>query len=84
MKINVGKKERLIRLSAGLGLVFLGAVWIGTMVVVGVVVMITAVIGWCPVSALLGFDTARREDSQVVPDTSGPRADPYERQRRLK
>ena len=84
MKTNVGKKERLIRLAAGMALVFLGAVWAGIMVVVGVAVMVTAVIGWCPFSTLLGFDTAGREDTPVAPDTSGPRADPFEWKRRLK
>ena len=84
MKANVGKKERLIRLPAGLALIFFGAVWAGVLALVGVVVMVTAMIGWCPVSALLGFSTAGREESDLVPDTSGPRADPHIRRRRLK
>ncbi|MBI9085044.1 MAG: DUF2892 domain-containing protein [Desulfobacterales bacterium] len=84
MKINVGRKERLIRLPAGLVLVFFGVVWSWVLSVAGVVVLATAVIGWCPVSALLGFNTAGREDAEIVPDTSGPRSDPYMKQRRLK
>ena len=79
MKINVGKKERLIRISAGLVLIFLGVVWVGVLALVGVLVMVTAFIGWCPVSATFGFSTAGRNEAEVVPDTSGPIADPFER-----
>jgi Inner membrane protein YgaP-like, transmembrane domain len=84
MKTNVGKQERLIRLAVGFVLCFSGLIWIGVMVWVGLVVIVTALIAWCPISGLLGLSTAGGEDTDLAPDTSGPRADAFERHRRLK
>ena len=63
MKKNVGSVDRAIRALAGLALLavyFTGAVQ-GTLgivaIVVGIVLLGTAAIGWCPPYALLGINT---------------------------
>lgn len=63
MKANVGGMEKTIRIVAGivlLGMVFFiegNARWWG---LIGLVPLITGVVGYCPVNALLGFNTARK------------------------
>ncbi len=71
MTRNVGSVDRTIRALVGIALLavfFLGAVE-GTLgivsLVVGIVMLGTAVIGWCPPYSLLGINTgAKGEDSQ--------------------
>jgi hypothetical protein len=64
MTKNIGPVDRAIRLAAGIGLLSLTFVgpqsWWGLF---GLVPLATALIGWCPPYALLGFNTcsARRE-----------------------
>jgi hypothetical protein len=60
MTRNVGQTERLIRIVAGLGLLYLAATgqytpwtWLG------VVPLLTGLIGWCPPYALFGINTCK-------------------------
>ena len=58
MKHNVGSIDRAIRVIAGLGLISL--VFIGPQTVwgwIGVVPLVTGLIGWCPPYALLGINS---------------------------
>jgi len=70
MKCNIDKTERLIRIAAGILLVgasvFLGGWW----AILGVAVMVTAIVSWCPVRAVLGCSSCR-EDETLPADTSG-------------
>jgi hypothetical protein len=55
---NVGTIDRAIRAVIGLGLIAL--VFVGPQTVwgwIGVVPLVTAIIGWCPPYALLGINT---------------------------
>jgi len=55
---NVGTIDRAIRAIVGLGLIAL--VFVGPQTVwgwIGVVPLVTAIIGWCPPYALLGINT---------------------------
>jgi uncharacterized membrane protein len=74
MKCNIGKAERLIRVAAGLLLagagIFIGGLW----ALLGVAVMVTAFVGWCPVRAVLGLSSCR-EDETLPVDTSGQHTD---------
>ncbi|MEH6456534.1 MAG: DUF2892 domain-containing protein [Cocleimonas sp.] len=57
MNINVGKYERVVRIIAGLVIIAWGVYaknWWG---VVGVVPLLTGLIGWCPPYAMLGINT---------------------------
>ncbi len=58
MKTNEGGLDRVARIVAGLAL--LGLMAMGTIGVwgwLGVVLLATGLIGWCPVYTLLGFNT---------------------------
>jgi hypothetical protein len=61
MKQNVGGIDRTLRIIVGLGLISL--VFIGPQTVwgwIGVVPLVTAIIGWCPPYALLGINTCKK------------------------
>jgi hypothetical protein len=60
MKVNIGKVERIVRIVVGvaiLSLAFVGprASW----VYLGIMPILSGVIGWCPPYALLGISTVR-------------------------
>lgn len=62
MTRNIGNLERIVRIIAGLAilsLVFIGpkSLW----GLIGVVPLITGLIGWCPPYALLGISTCKNE-----------------------
>ena len=63
MKINEGSIDRALRVIAGLVLIALAAtgtlvgvwVWIGA--VIGVVLLVSGAVGFCPAYAILGMST---------------------------
>ena len=63
MACNVGGIERPIRIVLGLALVVIGALaelpaaGMAVALIAGVIALVTGVIGYCPVWALLGFNT---------------------------
>ncbi|GAU08173.1 YgaP family membrane protein [Desulfoplanes formicivorans] len=69
MRCNVGKSERIIRVFIGLSLLGLGAVFDSWWGAVGIIPLLTAAIGWCPLSSLLGFSTCR-DDKELIPDSA--------------
>jgi hypothetical protein len=64
MRANVGDIERVIRFAAGCALLayfFLAAgalAWVAG--IVGIVLAVTALAGWCPAYRLLGLSTCAR------------------------
>lgn len=57
MKCNVGKGEAIGRAIAGIAIVAAGIYfknWWGTL---GLILLVTAAIRWCPVTRLLGINT---------------------------
>jgi hypothetical protein len=69
MECNVGRTERIVRIAAGLAILGAGA-YLGTYWgLLGFLPILTAVIGWCPVNALLKLSTCKDPDS-TLPDTS--------------
>ncbi len=55
---NIGTIDRVIRVIVGLGLIAL--VFVGPKTVwgwIGVVPLVTAIIGWCPPYAMMGINT---------------------------
>lgn len=59
MKKNIGSLERAIRFVAGLVIIGLGFVFQSWWGVIGAVPLLTALIGWCPPYAMLGFSTRK-------------------------
>jgi hypothetical protein len=68
MKANVGKIDRGIRILVGIALIALWPLGLlqGTpaiiALVVGVVMLATALLRWCPPYGLLGINTGARDD----------------------
>ena len=61
MQINVGGTDKFLRIVAGLAIIGWGVVtnnWLGA---IGIVPLATALINFCPVYTLLGFDTSKKE-----------------------
>ena len=70
MLTNMGKSDRLIRTASSL-VIFFGSIYFsGFWAIMGILILLTAVIGWCPIYALFRLSTT---DNQVeIPvDTSG-------------
>ncbi len=58
MKSNVGGIDRILRVVAGIVLITLAATgMVGVWGWIGVVPLLTGLIGWCPAYPLLGMNT---------------------------
>ena len=61
MKRNIGNIERIVRIIVGLGILSLVVVGPQTLWgLVGLVPLLTGVIGWCPPYAMLGISTCKK------------------------
>ncbi len=63
MQCNVGKVDRVIRIVAGLGIIGAGYYYGSWWGAVGLVPLLTALIGWCPGYALVGLSTCGTKQS---------------------
>ena len=62
MQCNVGKTDKLLRISAGIALLGLGAYGlIGWWGLIGVVPLATGLLNWCPAYTLLGIKTCKTD-----------------------
>jgi hypothetical protein len=64
MKKNVGKVDKIIRIIVGIVILLIGIVagsWWG---IIGILPIITAIIGWCPPYQLLGISTCKVKPSE--------------------
>ncbi len=58
MKTNIGANDKLIRIVAGLVLIGMAVMQIGTpWTWIGVLPLVTALMGFCPAYTLLGINT---------------------------
>jgi Protein of unknown function (DUF2892) len=58
MTKNVGGIDRTLRIVAGLALIAAAATGtVGVWGYIGVVLLLTGLVGWCPPYAMLGFNT---------------------------
>ena len=85
MKCNLGRTERIVRIVVGMVLVALGAgCWAG-FYVIGAVVFVTALVAWCPISALLGLSSCKETEQEEIPvDSTSTDKDRLIRERRFK
>ncbi len=66
MKKNMGKTDRIIRTIVGIILIALGlflnigSVLPWVLIVVGAVLLVTGILGFCPIYALLKFNTVKK------------------------
>ncbi len=64
MKANEGSLERIIRLILGLIVLSLWFVLQGNtkyLAFIGLIPLITAIIGWCPLYSIFGINTCKRK-----------------------
>ena len=58
MKANVGGIDRILRIVVGIALIAAAATGaVGVWGYIGVVPLLTGLMGWCPPYAILGFNT---------------------------
>ncbi|HRD33098.1 MAG TPA: DUF2892 domain-containing protein [Rhodocyclaceae bacterium] len=58
MKSNVGGIDKILRIAAGLVLIVLAIMGIGApWTYIGIVPLVTGLMGWCPAYTLLGVNT---------------------------
>lgn len=70
MKSNIGKTDRLIRTALAFIIIF-GSIYMGgVLAILGVVVLLTAMIGWCPIYAVFRLCSSK-EQEEIPPNTSG-------------
>lgn len=62
MKRNVGTIDRTLRILIGLGAILYALTGGSTWGYLGVVPLLTGLIGWCPPYGLLGISTCRKCD----------------------
>jgi len=64
MKVNEGSLERIIRLILGLIVLSLWFVLQGNtkyLALIGLIPLITAILGWCPLYSIFGINTCKRK-----------------------
>ncbi|MBN1828753.1 MAG: DUF2892 domain-containing protein [Deltaproteobacteria bacterium] len=75
MQCNVGKKDRIFRIMAGLLVLGIGLAYGSLWGLVGLVPIFTAIIGYCPLYKILGMTTCPKGDrNSTLPDTSSEEA----------
>ncbi len=64
MKCNVGKADRTIRVILGLVIVGVGVYFQSWWGAIGIIPLVTAAIGWCPLYAPFKVSTCSSEEQQ--------------------
>jgi len=57
MKSNVGKGDRIFRAVLGVLIIVAGLYYGSWLGLIGIIPLLTAVVGWCPLYSLLGIST---------------------------
>lgn len=66
MKVNEGLLDRVLRVVGGLALLALGlfqvwsGAWMWVAVILGAILLVTGLVGFCPLYTLLKINTARK------------------------
>lgn len=63
MKKNVGSIDKVFRIVIGLAIIAAGVYFQSWWGAIGVLPIVTAMMGWCPPYAMLGIDTAKGRHS---------------------
>lgn len=65
MQCNVGKADKIGRIIIGLVIIILGLYFKSWWGAIGLVPLLTALIGWCPIYVPLGIKTCKTEAAQA-------------------
>jgi hypothetical protein len=60
MKKNIGKSDKVIRIVLGLAIIILGIIYQSLWGLIGLIPLLTAVIGFCPLYPALKINTNKR------------------------
>jgi hypothetical protein len=63
MKCNVGKVDRSIRIILGFVIILIGIYFKSWWGAVGILPIITAIIGWCPLYVPFGMSTCKKDET---------------------
>lgn len=61
MQCNVGKTDRILRVVLGLCIIGAGLMFQSWLGAIGVVLLVTAAVGWCPMYLPLGFSSCKKK-----------------------
>jgi len=73
MQQNIGKTDRIIRISIGVAIVVAGIITQSWWGLVGIVPLVTSMVSFCPLYTLLGFSTCERCSMGEKPGKSNER-----------
>lgn len=65
MNKNVGKFDKVVRIIVGIAIIVFGILnssWLGA---IGVIPILTAIIGWCPLYCPLKLNTCSKDECNV-------------------
>lgn len=65
MKCNVGKADRIVRISVGLVIIILGFYYNSWWGFLGVLPLLSAAIGWCPAYLPFGISTCKTKKEEI-------------------
>lgn len=65
MKCNVGKTDRVARFTAGLAIIGAGAYFGSWWGAIGLILVVTALAGWCPAYFLIGASSCKDGDKRT-------------------
>jgi len=63
MKTNIGKTDKIVRWIVGLTLIVLGILYKSWWGVIGLIPVVTALLGFCPLYSIIRISTNRNESS---------------------
>ena len=66
MILNMGKTDRILRIIAGLVIIALGFLYNTYWGAIGLIPLVTALVGWCPLYAPFKFSTKGSEGQSGV------------------
>lgn len=65
MKKNVGDKDRIIRITAGIVIATFGLAYSSLIaLIVGILIMLTGFLGYCALYSLLGINTIKKDEDK--------------------
>ncbi len=62
MKCNVGRTDRIVRVIVGLAIVWAGFTYEEWWGLIGILPLLTAAVGYCPMYGPFKFSTRKRDD----------------------
>lgn len=64
MKCNIGKTDKMIRIILGVVIILVGVYFQSWWGAIGLILLFTAVIRWCPAYVPIGFSTCEPDEKK--------------------